>query len=356
MTAEPCILDAVVIGGGVSGLSAAYQLHRLQFTKFVVLEARDRVGGRTYTVRNPNVTYVDLGGSYVGVTQTHLHRMLRDLNLKTYKVDDTRQTLYYDFDSKYKRPFSSNDSFKIGGWIENLDLNHFLRRLDEIGEQINVEEPWNSPNAKQLDQTSYGEFVDRTCWTAKARRFAKFFININVTCEPYEASLLWFAWYVRQCGGVRRIIATEGGGQDSKVEGGTMQISERIAQRIGEQRVILSDPVHQVLYDQSARAILTSLNESNRSALSSQLTSATGTFCLVQTLSGKQFVTRKVIMAMPPTMQSKIHFEPALPAMRNQLMQRQPMGSVNKFIIYYEKRFWTEQSKIKLFQKSIYLV
>lgn len=344
MSSEASILDAVIVGAGVSGMSAAYQLQRLKFEKFAVLEARDRLGGRTYTVRNPNAAYVDLGGAYVGVTQSHLHRMLRDLGLKTYKVDETRRSLFYDFDTKFRRQFWHYEALKIGGWLESLDLNNFMRRFDEIGERINVHEPWNSSDAQQLDRMSYGEFVDRTCWTSKARRFAKFFININATCEPYEASLLWFAWYVRQCGGVRRIISTTGGGQESKVEGGMQQISELIGKRIGEQHIHLADPVHRILYDQSPKAILNVLSESNRAIWSDRLNTESVNLCLVQTLSGKQFVTRKVILAMPPTLQSKIHFEPPLPAMRNQLMQRQPMGSVIKCIIYYEKRFWNELS------------
>ena len=339
------VLDVVVVGAGVSGMSTADQLRKLNASEFVVLDARDCVGGRTYTVRNPNAHYVDLGGAYVGVTQSHLHRVIRDLGLRTYKVDESRNILFYDFDTGFRRTFSHNSNLRIGNWIENLDLNHFLRRLDEIGETINVREPWNTPNAKELDQITYNEFVQKTCWTAKARRFAKFFINLNVTCEPYEGSLLWFAWYVRQCGGIRRIISTTGGGQESKVEGGTMQISELLSKRVGDHKVHLSNPVHRVVYDQTADQILQALPSDQRPDLASKLSNKLGSYCLVQTLSGRIYVCRKVVLAMPPIMQNKIHFYPPLPPLRNQLIQRQPMGAVIKFIIYYDQRFWNEQSK-----------
>ena len=39
------------------------------------------------------------------------------------------------------------------------------------------------------------------------------FVNVNVTSEMHEASLLWLLWYVRQCGGSDRIMATSNGGQ-----------------------------------------------------------------------------------------------------------------------------------------------
>ena len=73
-------------------------------------------------------------------------------------------------------------------------MNNFLRKIDEIGDEINVKEPWNSKNAHKYDQMTYQDFIDQNCCTKLAKKFAKCFINLNVTCEPYEASLLWFCW------------------------------------------------------------------------------------------------------------------------------------------------------------------
>lgn len=61
----------------------------------LVLEARDRVGGRTYTKRDPKVDWVDLGGSYVGPTQDHLLRIAKELGIKTFLVNEVEDIVYF---------------------------------------------------------------------------------------------------------------------------------------------------------------------------------------------------------------------------------------------------------------------
>ena len=87
MACNNTVFDVVIIGAGISGLSAAYLLQQeYGELKTVVLEARDRVGGRTHTLERDEVKYVDLGGSYVGPTQNRILRMAKNLGIKTYKV------------------------------------------------------------------------------------------------------------------------------------------------------------------------------------------------------------------------------------------------------------------------------
>jgi len=75
----------VVIGAGISGLSAARLLHQ-NGVDVVVLEARERVGGRTCTITDPAYKYVDVGGAYVGPTQRRVARLATELGLQFYKV------------------------------------------------------------------------------------------------------------------------------------------------------------------------------------------------------------------------------------------------------------------------------
>ncbi|XP_005359010.1 amine oxidase [flavin-containing] B, partial [Microtus ochrogaster] len=86
--------DVIVVGGGISGMAAAKLLHDSGLS-VVVLEARDRVGGRTYTIRNKNVKYVDLGGSYVGPTQNRILRLAKELGLETYKVNEVERLIHH---------------------------------------------------------------------------------------------------------------------------------------------------------------------------------------------------------------------------------------------------------------------
>lgn len=139
--------------------------------------------------------------------------MLEELGIETYKIDESTNAVVFDKDTNSKTTIGPCGSFNIGGFLDNLDVNNFLRTLDEIGDEIDVREPWNSKNALKWDRMTYQELIDKTCHTDLAKRFAKCFINLNVTCEPYEASVLWFCWYIRQCGSVKRIVSTTGGGK-----------------------------------------------------------------------------------------------------------------------------------------------
>ena len=79
-------MEVVVVGGGISGLCAAKLLSLEHGVSVVVLEARNRVGGRTNTVEDPKFKYADLGGAYVGPTQNRTLRVAKELGIQTYKV------------------------------------------------------------------------------------------------------------------------------------------------------------------------------------------------------------------------------------------------------------------------------
>ncbi|EEC17136.1 conserved hypothetical protein [Ixodes scapularis] len=76
------------------GLSAAKLLTE-QGVDVIVLEARERVGGRTHTVKNDVVEWVDLGGSYVGPTQNHILRLSHELGVDTYKIFADLKSIHY---------------------------------------------------------------------------------------------------------------------------------------------------------------------------------------------------------------------------------------------------------------------
>ena len=87
------------------------------------------------------------------------------------------------------------------GFLASLDVNHVLRLMDRMGEEIPAEAPWRCPHAEQWDQMTFKEFLLENTTTQEARDFMRLFITLIVTSEPYQSSLLWFLWYVKQCGG-----------------------------------------------------------------------------------------------------------------------------------------------------------
>ncbi|XP_053562467.1 amine oxidase [flavin-containing] A-like [Bombina bombina] len=305
--------DVIVIGGGISGLSAAKLLVESGL-KVMVLEARDRVGGRTHTIRNKEVQYVDVGGAYVGPTQNRILRVAQNLGVKTYKVNVAQHVIYYTKGKTY--PFQASFPPTWNPFVI-LDYNNLWRTIDEWGKEIPMDAPWKAPHAVEWDKMSMNEFIDKVCWTKPAKRFAQLFVNGNVTSEPQQVSALWFLWYTKLCGGTSRMFSVTNGGQERKFVGGAGQISEKLME-ILEDRVKLQRPV--VRIDQSGDSVV------------------------VETLNHEIYKGKFIISAIPPFLTTKIHFNPELPAIRNQLIQHLPMGSVIKCIMYYKEAFWKKKN------------
>ncbi|KFO19234.1 amine oxidase [flavin-containing] A [Fukomys damarensis] len=306
------MFDVVVIGGGISGLAAAKLLSEHDLS-VLVLEARDRVGGRTYTVRNEQVNWVDVGGAYVGPTQNRILRLSKELGLETYKVNINERLVQYVKGKSY--PFRG--AFPpVWNPLAYLDYNNLWRTMDDMGKEIPADAPWDAPHAQEWDKMTMKDLIDKICWTKTAKQFATLFVNINVTSEPHEVSALWFLWYVKQCGGTTRIFSITNGGQERKFKGGSGQVCERIMGLLGD-RVKLNRPVTYV--DQSGDNII------------------------IETLNHELYECRYVISAIPPTLTAKIHFRPELPPERTQLIQRLPMGSIIKCMMYYREAFWKKK-------------
>ncbi|XP_012693030.2 amine oxidase [flavin-containing] isoform X2 [Clupea harengus] len=304
--------DVIVIGGGISGLSAA-KLLREQGLNPVLLEARDRVGGRTFTVRNKETKWVDLGGAYIGPTQNRILRLAKEYGVKTYKVNEEESLVHYVKGKTY--PFKG--SFPpMWNPLAFMDYINLWRTMDEMGKEIPREAPWRAPHAEQWDKMTMQQLFDKILWTGAARQFATLFVNVNVTSEPHEVSALWFLWYIKQCGGTMRIFSTTNGGQERKFVGGSSQISESMQSELGD-RVKLESPVCSI--DQTKDLVE------------------------VKTVHGDTYKGKYVILAIPPGLNLKIHFSPELPPLRNQLIHRVPMGSVIKCMVYYKKNFWREK-------------
>ncbi|XP_077584824.1 amine oxidase [flavin-containing] [Stigmatopora nigra] len=309
MTAPGNTYDVIVVGGGISGLSAA-KLLRESGLNPVVLEARDRVGGRTFTARTPETKWVDLGGAYVGPTQNRLLRLAKQYGIKTYKVNEEEKLLHY---VNGKSTAFTGSFPPTWNPLVKLDFINLFRTFDKMGKEIPSEAPWKAPHAEEWDNMSMKQLIDSICWTGATRRFATLFVNVNVTSEPHEVSALWFMWYVKQAGGTMRIFSTSNGGQERKFMGGSGQISESMARELGD-RVKLQSPV--VRIDQSGDAVL------------------------VETIDKQAYTAKYVIVATPPCLNLKMHFNPELPPLRNQLINRVPMGSVIKCMVYYKENFW----------------
>ncbi|XP_077988190.1 amine oxidase [flavin-containing] A-like [Glandiceps talaboti] len=305
--------DVIVIGAGVSGLIAAKTLQDYGLS-IVVLEARDRVGGRLWTLREKSIGYVDVGGAFVGPTQYKLLRLLDELGLQTYHVVEDDDVIIHTVG---KRTISHDDFPHWSNPIAWIDTNNLFRTIGKLAKQVPLDAPWRCKHAEEWDGMTCKSWFDQICWTRNTRVYADIFVRINFAVESRDLSFLYFLWYINSAGGVKKIHLVEGGAQERKVLGGTQQISEKLAEKIGLENVLLSSPV--VVLKQDNNEVV------------------------AKTFEGKNYRATYAISAVPPNLLSKMTFIPSLSASRIQLKQRIPMGCCIKTFMYYRDSFWKQK-------------
>ena len=220
-------MEVVIIGGGISGLCAAKLLSLKHGVSVVVLEARDRVGGRTNTVEDPKFKYADLGGAYVSGMRHNVLRVAKELGIQTYKVQNEGNMV--ELLGGKRQVFSG----VVSSWnpIAILDYYNMIRALDKMGEEIPLDEPWKAPKAVEWDSMTVKEFLDKACWTTYAKKKMKDAIYGAFAGEPHDISLLNFLWSLKTGSHVLQIPALN---KEMKFIGGAQQISNRIKDKLGD--------------------------------------------------------------------------------------------------------------------------
>ena len=85
--------EVVVVGAGLAGLSAARAL-AAEGVAFEVIEARDRVGGRTVNESIGDGKIAELGGQWVGPTQDRILALIPELGLETLQLLPSRASAH----------------------------------------------------------------------------------------------------------------------------------------------------------------------------------------------------------------------------------------------------------------------
>lgn len=298
--------DVIVIGAGLSGLAAARRL-QARGSSVVVLEARDRVGGRTLSEPLAG-DVIDLGGQWVGPSQHRVHALIRDLGLETFpQFHDANKILH--FGGRRRTYTGTIPSLPVWSLLE---LEFTIRRLDWMARKIDVQQPWASTGALDYDSMTVASWLRQHVRSRSARKVLEIAVRAIFVCEPAEVSLLYFLFYVRAAGGLMDLVEIDGGAQQERIHGGAQQLSLRMAQQLD---VRLNHAVTAVSWGEDGVEVRT---------------------------DAASFSAEYCVVALAPALAVRIRWEPGMPANRDQLHQRMPMGSVIKCIAAYERPFWRD--------------
>jgi monoamine oxidase len=301
--------DVVVAGAGLAGLTAAREL-RQAGRDVVVLEARDRVGGRTLNAEIGDGKVVEIGGQWVGPTQDRVLALARDLGVDTFPTWSEGQNVI----STGGRLRRYSGTIPRLGPLTLLDLEQVRRRLQRLVDRVDPAAPWQARDARKLDRQSAAAWLDRVGLTRTGRRLMTIGVRTAMGAEPEEMSLLYLVLFASAAGSFDAMLDVEGGAQQDRIVGGSQVLSLRIAEELGES-LVLESPVRRIERDPGG----------------------------VRVVSDRALVTaKKAIVATPPALSGRIDWHPALPAVRDGLSQHMPMGAMFKCTAIYPEPFWRD--------------
>lgn len=273
----------------------------------VVLEARDRVGGRTVNEPIGGGKIVELGGQWVGPGQDRILGLIPELGLETFPTYGDGLNLI----ERRGKVRSHDGTIPKLNPVALAEVGVALKKIDRLAAKVDPERPWASELA-HLDRITFDTWMRRNVRTGAARDLMRLAIEAVWAAEPEDISMLHMLFYVRSAGSLDLLLDAEGGAQDSRVIGGTQLISKRMAEQLGDS-IYLRAPVRRILWSGDRVFVLA---------------------------DGIQATAAEVVMAVPPALAGRVSYEPPLPSARDGLTQRMIQGSVIKTMSIYPEPFW----------------
>lgn len=282
----------IIIGGGFAGLSAAYALLKRDID-FVVLESRDRIGGRVFshTIDTAENLVVELGAEWVGSSHTRLRELAAELGLTLENNQLDTHLIYkgsyfrkneWEYSTKWNQTFEKllknyqhlTDNDKIE--LDKIDWWRYLVNNGCDGRDLEIRE--------LLDSTDFGETIRSVSAFAAVAEYAE--------SSPKNE-------------------------MDYKIKGGNMLLAEKLATKIGRDKIKTGCMVTRIVQNNNV---------------------------VVHCQNGDVYEADKIICTAPTFAIQKIKWEPALPTQMVAAMQQLQYSRINKNPIVFNQRFWNDES------------
>ena len=303
----PVERDVVVVGAGPAGLMAARTLQAAGLT-VAVLEARDRVGGRTHS-DHVDGAFLEVGGQWVSPDQTELLALLEQLGKTTYPRYRDGESIYRTPDGEVVR--YSGTTFPVAD-TTRAEMERLTALLDELAADVGCTRPWAHPRARELDSISFAHWLRQQSPDEEACQNISMFIAGGMLTKPAHSFSALQAVLMAASAGAFTHLTDEDFILDRRVVGGMQSVSEAMADEL---EVHLGTPVR-------------TLRTSDRG---------------ITAVSDEVVVSaHHAVVAVPPNLYSRISFEPPLPRRQHQLHQHLSLGLVIKVHATYETPFWRE--------------
>ncbi len=302
--------DVAIVGAGLAGLTAARTLAAAGLD-VVVLEARDRVGGRTDTRPTADGTRLDLGGQWIGPTQDRIAALAAAVGVTTFPtyVDGRNLQVYEGRRTLYDGAIPTGDPLTAAETVEAL------LTLNMMAMSVPLEAPWEAADAAAWDARTFATWIEANVASAAVRFALTLAVQAVFSAEPRDLSLLHVLFYIHSAGGLERLVGTTGAARERRFHAGAQGVSTRVAAALGN-RVALNAPVHTIMQDEEGVVVISEILTAN---------------------------VQRAIVAIPPTLAGRLRYDPILPPLRDQLTQRVPMGTVIKVQCVYDAPFWRDE-------------
>ncbi|WP_342277059.1 flavin monoamine oxidase family protein [Spiroplasma endosymbiont of Nebria brevicollis] len=301
--------DVIIIGSGFSGLAAALKLEQENKNlKILMIEADNRIGGRSFSKYLDDGTLIELGGQWVGPKHEQMLKLIKQFNLKTYVTPPF---------NKGKNLYFYNNTIQE---LPSAEFNALVKEIDKLTNSINLEQPWNHQQAKLWDKITFQKFMKNY----KSDSWVKILIEkliapALVSIDSNKVSLLQALFYIASNGGFTFATSANKGAQNYRVLGGTWQIAQKIADSLKQTKIILNEEV--TMIDDAKNQVIITIN------------------------TNKNYYGKHCVLALSPVVINNIKFKQSLPKVCKSLLASYNSGGALKVHFVYSSPFWIKDNK-----------